>query len=30
LIEIDFTDDIFWYIDAEELVGQLELKDFSK
>lgn len=30
LKEIDFTEDIFWYADVNELIGLLELKDFSK
>ena len=30
LKEIDFSDDILWHVDANELVGLLELKDFKK
>ena len=30
LKEIDYSDDILWYVDADELVGLLEIKDFSK
>ena len=30
LKEIDYSDDILWYVDANELVGLLELKDFKK
>lgn len=30
LKEIDYSDDILWFVDANELVGLLELKDFKK
>jgi len=30
LKELDYSDDILWYVKADELVGQLEIKDFKK
>lgn len=30
LKEVDYSDDILWYVDANELVGLLEIKDFKK